>query len=74
MAGKQSISTWPSSPSTVTKAMISPDLLVVMRLTVPTMPTMVVTVPSGSSPSCEMRWPASRRIWCRMSLSGCELT
>ena len=58
----------------VTKAISSPDFLVVIRLTVPTMPTMVVMVPSGSSPSSEMRWPASRRIWCRMSLSGCELT
>ena len=74
MAGKQTISTDPSRPSTVTNAMSSPDFLVVMRLTEPTMPTMVVTVPSGSSPSCEIRCPASRRTCCRMSLSGCELT
>ena len=50
MAGKHSISIEPSKPSMVTKAMSSPDFLVVIRLTVPTMPTMVVTVPSGSSP------------------------
>ena len=64
----------PSRPSMVTKAISSPDFLVVMRFTVLTMPTMVVMVPSGTSLNCEMRWPASRRTWCRMSFSGCELT
>ena len=39
----------------VTKAISSPDFLVVMRLTVLTMPTMVVMVPSGSSDSSWIR-------------------